>query len=226
MTTGQTRDSGKAPLGPCCIGREREQVTGGGGAGENGSLRWAEGRGVSRGLAWVPPLWLECTGAWGVPCLRSRHLIFAPSSLEVAVGFGGFFWSFVSFGPEFAPAAASTQSCLVPQTFLVFLRSLSRWKHGSKGSRVPACLRMAPERQRVRGTRVLSGASPHGWSRHLPRGAWSYQEAPSDPGVAAAGCPEASLCCQAAGVASRFLVGSPGPGTWCGFNSVQLLSRI
>lgn len=188
-------------------------------------------RGLRAGVCpegWVgcPPLWLECTGACGVPCLRSWHLIFALSSLEVAVGFEGFFWSFVSFGPEFAPTAASTQSCLVPQTFLAFLRSLSRWKRGSKGSRVPACLGMTPERQHIRGTRVLSGTSPHGWSRHLPRAAWSYQEAPSDPGVAAAGHPGASLCCQAAGVASRFLVGSPGPGTWCEFNSVQSLSRV
>ena len=114
---------------------------------------------------------------------------------------------------------------VVPQSVFVFLRSLPRRKHCSKGSRVPACLRRTPERERITCACVLSGASPHRWSCHLPRGAWSYQEAPSDPGEAAAGRPGPSLCCRA-GVASRFLVVSPVPGARYGFNSVQLLGPV
>ena len=89
----------------------------------------------------------------------------------------------------------------------------------------PGLSQKDPERERITCAPVLSGASPHRWSCHLPHGAWSYQEAPSDPGEAAAARPGPSLCCRA-GVASRFLVVSPVPGARYGFNSAQSLSRV
>ena len=158
-------------------------------------------------------------------CLRSRHLIFAPSSSEAAAGFGGFLvfcviWSRIC-------SRCSTRAAMSNPT--EFLRVFEKFVQvEARQQRVPGpgLSQNDPRERDHQGHAVLSGASPHGWPRHLPRRAWSHQEAPSNPGMAAAGRPEASLCCQAAGVASQFLVGSPVPGTWCGFNSDQLLSRV
>ena len=59
--------------------------------------------------------------------------------------FLGFFGLFVSYCPEFAPTMHAHRYFLIPYSFFVLCclrRCLSRCKHCSKGSQVPACLRV------------------------------------------------------------------------------------
>ena len=105
-------------------------------------LTWGECRHVSRGCASgvtqvvCPPLrWCCVQRACAVPCSCSR--IFKRGSWV--------FWSLCIFCPQFATTAHACAYLLVLciNSFFVFCclrRSVSRCKHRSKGSQVPACL--------------------------------------------------------------------------------------
>ena len=75
----------------------------------------------------------------GVVCKgHAQCPAFAPGSSRAAVGLFGLF---VSFGSRICPSCACTQLFLVPYSFFVFCcsrRGVSRCKHCSKGSQVPA----------------------------------------------------------------------------------------
>ena len=145
LIRGQTRNSGKALLGPLL-----QQ------GGEKTSSRfpclltlwflfWGESRGLSRGQAEevaqvvCSPLWQCCVqGSCTVPRFCSQHPAFAPGSSEVAVGFC-FFFVFFMLLYIICPNCACTQLFLVPYSFLTFCclrRHLSRCQHCNKGSQV------------------------------------------------------------------------------------------
>ena len=136
------------------------------------------------------PLWCSvCRGHAQYPAFApdTQFLLWALQKWQIGV----FFWSFWIFWSRICPNCACIQLFLVPYSFFVFgclRRNLSRCKHCSKGSQVPACLRMTSEKKYLRSTLVPSRASLHGWSLHLPPRAWSYWEAPSNWGVGTAGC--------------------------------------
>ena len=78
-----------------------------------------------------PPLWwCRVQGTGTVPCFCSRHL-----------RNGSWFVAFLYLIVHNCPNCEGVQLCLVCYSFFVFYcsrRYLSRWKHSSKGSQVPA----------------------------------------------------------------------------------------
>ena len=125
--------------GPCCSREEQKQAT------VSLSCSLAPQRGQAGSLYGVtascPGLgsegWLrcfahlsggvECRGCCSVPCFCSQHPLLDLGSSEVAVGIWGLFASFV-------------QS--LPRLGMSTVIDLSRYKHCSKGSQVPACLKV------------------------------------------------------------------------------------
>ena len=124
-------------------------------------LKWGVGSGRSMGQveAWLR--WSAHPLGGAVCSDHARSPAFALDTSEVAVGF----WSFCIFLFIICPNCPCMKLFLVPCSFFVFCcwrRGLSRCKHCSKGSQVPACLKISFSSSRltwetfVLSTRLLS----------------------------------------------------------------------
>ena len=134
--------------------------------GASWSLQWSEGWGgslvLAGGVAWVvcqPPVML-CAGG------HAQDPPFASGTTEGAVGF----WPFCIFC-IICPNWPCTHLFLIRYSVFVFCclrRRLSRCKHCSKGSQVPACLRFTNSYLLRICFEAASGSCPYGVC-HPPR---------------------------------------------------------
>ena len=124
-------------------------------------LGWIRGSGWRSGLGGLPsPPWCS------VQEIMHRTLPFAPGTSERTVGF----WPFCIFS-IICPNWPRTHLFLICYSIFVFCcsrRCLSRCKHCSKGSQVPACLRFTNSYLLRICFVAASGSSPYGVC-HPPR---------------------------------------------------------
>ena len=152
LTGGQTRNSGHALPGTL-LQQEAEQTTGSLAhsprRGELVPQNMGEGRGEPRGGAGgvaqvvCPSLCgAKCRRAYTVPCFGVTHPVFLLQALQ-KWQLAGFFFSFVFFGPEFAPTARAHsyfQSHII-SLYLVARGEVCPGAAQGPMSQLPACLK-------------------------------------------------------------------------------------